>query len=103
MCLLLILGVVIWPLTIESKSLTGLEMQTDSPSRDSGLGCYRFRFVNEGLTPRKLQVMFCYTSFAASNGGVYDVLECMDIHGIKPDDEDMEDVIQFMPQVNPAK
>ena len=74
-------------------------MLTESPSRSSGLGCFRFRFETETLTARKLQVMFCYTSFAASSGGVYDVLECMEIHGINPDDEDMADVVIYMPQV----
>ncbi len=104
---LLICSTFAWLHTVESQSQakmrnlsedTGSEVENGSQSSGSGLGCYRFRFETELLTPRTLQVMFCYTSFAAS-GGVDHVLSCMDLHGIKPNDEDMKDVIQFMPQV----
>ncbi len=110
MGVLFIWVVIVWLQTIESEYLdrtknfteaTGLDMQTDSPSKGSKKGCYRFRFDTDTLTARKLQVMFCYTSFnTGSESSAHDILECMDTYGIKPDDEDMADVVIYMPQVN---
>ncbi len=110
MGLLIIWCMMVWLKAVESEYLdqtknftetTELDMRTESPPRGSGQGCLRFRFDSGSLTARKLQVMFCYTSFnTGSESSPHDILECMDTYGIKPDDDDMADVVIRMPQVS---
>ena len=67
------------------------DKQTDVASSDL---CVRFRFEYSSLTPRIMQVMFCYVTFA--DGGpdsMAKIVDCIEDNGINIDDEDMEDVI----------
>ncbi len=61
--------------------------------------CVAVKFDMNTITPKGLQVLYCYMNFAQSGSESMErVLDCIEENGIELSDPDIQDVIQVMPK-----